>query len=152
MARKNPRRNISRIETINKDGKVYGGWEVRMQRQGVRFEKFFSDINHGGKRAALQAAKDHRDALESYYQKASVKQLAKKTSVRNRSGVVGVRLHKQKDRRGEFEYQYWFWVAQWTDGNGNRKSRSFSIHQYGDDEAYRLAVEARSTGVSKAKR
>jgi hypothetical protein len=152
MARKNPRRNISRIETTNKDGKTYGGWEVRMQRQGIRFEKFFSDLVHGGKRAALQAAKEHRDDLESYYPKSTVKQLAKQTSVRNRSGVVGVRLHKQKDRRGDFEYQYWYWVAQWTDGNGRRKTRSFSIHQHGDDEAYEMAVEARTNGVSKAKR
>ena len=152
MARKNPRRNITRIEITNRDGKTYCGWEVRLQRRGERLEKFFSDLNYGGNRAALQAAKEHRDHLEASHRKFTVKELAERPSERNRSGVVGVRLHMQKDRRGEYEYQYWFWVAQWTDGNGKRRTRSFSIHQHGEEEAFRLAVVARTTGVVKAKR
>ena len=152
MARKNPRRNISRIETSSRSGKVYGGWEVRMQRRGERIEKFFSDLNHGGKRAALQAAKTYRDEVDLQYRKYTVKELSERPSLRNRSGVVGVRLHQQKDRRGEFEYYYWYWVAQWTDGHGRRRTRSFSIHRHGDEEAYRLAYEVRAKGVAQAKR
>lgn len=152
MARKNPRRNISRIETTSKSGKIYGGWEVRMQRRGERIEKFFSDLAYGGKRAALQAAKSYRDEVDLQYQKYTVKELSEKPSIRNRSGMVGVRLHQQKDRRGEFEYYYWYWVAQWTDGHGRRRTRSFSIHQYGDEGAYRKACEVRVKGVVQAKR
>ncbi|MDG1875033.1 MAG: AP2 domain-containing protein [Mariniblastus sp.] len=152
MARKNPRRNISRIENARPNGKVYGGWEVRMQRRGKKYEKFFSDLNFGGKRAALHAAKEYRDELEQRHKKMTVRQSANKPSVRNQSGLVGVRLHQQVDRRGEFEYTYWYWVAQWTDGRGRRRTKSFSVHQYGDDEACRLAREARAKGVRKAKR
>ena len=152
MPRKKTRRNISRIETNHKNGKVYGGWEVRMQRQGRKLAKFYSDLAFGGKRGALQAAKRYRDRLERRYRKSTVDELSEKPSARNRSGIVGVRLHQQKDRRGDFEYQYWYWVAQWTDGHGNRKTRSFSVHQYGDQRAYRLAVEARENGVRNAKR
>lgn len=152
MARKNPRRNISRIETTSKRGNVSGGWEVRLQRRGEQTGKYFSDLSYGGKRAALQAAKSFRDDLESQYERYTVEDLAEKPSVRNRSGVVGVRLHQQKDRRGEFDYYYWYWVAQWTDGHGRRRTKSFSVHQYGDDEAYRLACEIRAKGVRQARR
>lgn len=152
MARKNPRRNISRLETTNKDGRIYGGWLVRMQRRGERVEKTFTDLTYGGKRAAIQAAKEFRDQLELESQKYSVKELAARPSSRNSSGVVGVRLHQQKDCRGEFEYQYWYWVAQWTDGNGRRRTKSFSVHQHGDNEARRLAIESRLDGVRRAKR
>ncbi len=123
-----------------------------MQRRGVRTEKFFSDVAHGGKRSALQWAKQYRDELEEVTEKYSVEELAETPSTRNLSGVVGVRLHHQKDRRGEFEYYYWYWVAQWTDGHGKRKTKSFSVHQHGDDEAYRMACEAREKGVRQAKR
>lgn len=152
MARKNPRRNISRIETKSKAGKVYGGWEVRIQRRGVKTEKFFGDQRYGGKRKSLAAAKKFRDKIEDSAEKYSVKDLAAVPSSRNKSGVVGVRLHKQKDTRGDFEYHYWYWVAQWTNANGKRKTKAFSIHQHGDEEAYKLAVQAREDGVEQAGR
>ncbi|MEM7781888.1 MAG: AP2 domain-containing protein [Planctomycetota bacterium] len=152
MPRKKPRRNITRVEIENRDGNLYGGWEVRLQRRKKKYSQFFSDLNYGGKRASLQAAKVYRDELEEENPKASVAQNARSLSTRNKSGVVGVRLHEQKDRRGDYEYHYWYWVAQWTDGHGRRKTKSFSIHQYGDDEAFRLAVQSRKEGVAKAKR
>jgi hypothetical protein len=152
MPRKNPRRNIARIENTDARGNVRSGWLVRMQRQGTKTEKFFSDGLLGGNRAALNAAKQFRDELESKSRHSTLLERAEEPSVRNQSGVVGVRLHQQKDRRGEYEYQYWFWVAQWIDGHGQRKSKSFSVHHYGDEEAYRLAVAAREKGVRQAKR
>ena len=152
MARKNPRRNISRIETRSPSGKVYGGWEVRMQRRGKKTEKFFSDNGHGGKRDALEAAKVFRDDLEASSRKYTVKELAANPSKRNKSGIVGVRLHKQVDTRGDYEYHYWYWVAQWTDGKGRRRTKSFSVHTHGDDEAFNLACDARKKGVNQAKR
>lgn len=152
MARKNPRRNISRIETVGKTGNIYGGWEVRLQRRGKKTEKFFADRRNGGKRGALTAAQTFRDEIEAAATKYTVKELAETPSSRNQSGMVGVRLHQQKDVRGEFEYYYWYWVAQWTDGRGRRRTRSFSIHQHGDEEAYQLACEARVKGVEQANR
>ena len=123
-----------------------------MQRRGKKTEKFFSDNGFGGKRKALKAAQEFRDALEKKLRKYTVKELAQKPSKRNKSGVVGVRLHHQKDTRGDYIYYYWYWVAQWTDGHGRRKTKSFSCHTYGDEEAYRLACEARRKGVSQAGR
>ena len=123
-----------------------------MQRKGVKTEKFFADSKFGGKRGALGAAQEFRDELEKSKKKYSVKELAENPSIRNKSGIVGVRLHKQVDTRGDYEYHYWYWVAQWTDGRGRRRTKSFSVHTYGDEEALRLATEARKKGVAQAKR
>lgn len=152
MVRKNPRRNISRIETRSAKGKVYGGWEVRMQRRGIKTEKFFSDSVFGGNRSALDAAKSFRDEIEAAGKKLSVRERARTPSTRNKSGTVGVRKHKQIDIRGEYEYHYWYWIAQWTDGLGRRRTRSFSVQAHGERKAYRLACEARRQGVKRANR
>ena len=152
MPRKNPRRNISRIETVSESGNVYSGWEVRIQRRNKRIEKYFADTQFGGKRGALQAAKEFRDELEIKLRPYTVKEQAARPSTRNRSGIVGVRLAKQVDLRGEYEFTYYFWVAQWTDGKGKRKTRSFSCDRYGDEEAFRKAMRARQQGVARAQR
>lgn len=152
MVRKNPRRNVSRIETTSESGKVYGGWEVRIQRRGKKTEKFFADNRYAGKRNSLKAAQQFRDEIERTTQGYTVQELAARPSARNKSGVVGVRLHQQKDQRGEYEYQYWYWVAQWTDAQGRRRTKSFSIHQHGDEKAWKLACEARQQGLEQASR
>lgn len=152
MPRKNPKRNISRVESYGENGTVYGGWSVRMQRRGEKLQKYFSDSQYGGKRGALQEAKTFRDAIELQEPKYTTIERSERPSKRNRSGIVGVRLHKQKDSRGTYEYHYWYWVAQWTDGKGKRRTKSFSIHQHGDNEAYRLACKARQNGIKKAQR
>jgi len=152
MARKNPRRNISRIDMFSNAGKSHGGWEVRIQRRGKKYEKFFADRQHGGRRGALQAAKVYRDEIEGTLRPYTVKELARNPSVRNTSGVVGVRRALQVEETDEYIYTYTFWIAQWTDGKGKRKTRSFSVDKYGEEEAYRRAVQARTRGVSLAKR
>ncbi|MEL7499448.1 MAG: AP2/ERF family transcription factor [Planctomycetota bacterium] len=123
-----------------------------MQRQNIKRSRFFADSIYGGKLAALRAAKLFRDKLEASLSKMTVEQKSQAPSVRNQSGIVGVRRHRQKDRRGDFEYHSWTWVAQWTDGHGKRKTRSFAVEKYGEDEAFRLACESRDNGVANAKR
>ncbi|MGI9518133.1 MAG: AP2/ERF family transcription factor [Pirellulaceae bacterium] len=152
MARKNPRRNISRIDMYSASGTPHGGWEVRMQRRGRKYEKFFADGRHGGRRKALQAAKYYRDELEQRLKPWTVRELSRKPSARNTSGIVGVRKAYQVEESDDYVYTYTFWIAQWTDGKGKRKTRSFSVDKYGDEEAFRLAAQARSNGVNQAKR
>jgi hypothetical protein len=125
---------------------------VRMQRRNQKIERFFSDSIYQGRRNSLAAAKEFRNQIETEQRDFTVKELANFPSARNQSGVVGVRLHREIKTRGEYEYHYWFWVAQWIDGRGKRKTRSFSVHYYGDEEAYRLAVAARRKGVAQANR
>lgn len=152
MARKNPRRNIARINMTGVTGTNYGGWEVRFSRKGKKIAKFYSDTKYGGKRAALAAAKECRDDLEAKYKKYTVEELAQHPSKRNTSGTVGVRLINRIETHGAYEYHYWYWVAQWTDGRGKRRTKTFSVHKYGDSEAYRLACKARTDGIRAANR
>lgn len=149
MPRPKPRRNISRIDLINASGR-YGGWEVRLQRRGRRIAKFFSDATYGGNRAALQAAKLFRDENELNWKPFTVRERAKNPSRRNRSGIVGLRLERRVERRGEYEYRYTSWIAQWTDGKGKRKTRAFSVDRHGAREAFRRALRARRQGLRRA--
>lgn len=152
MARKDPRRNISRLDKLNAKGSPIGGWLVRFQRCNQRIQRFFADSVCGGKRKSLNAAKEFRDEVDSQTRTFKTKELAEFPSTRNQSGVVGVRLHRETKLINHREYHYWFWVAQWIDGRGQRKTRSFSVHQHGDEEAYRMAVAARRKGVNQANR
>jgi len=152
MARKNPRRNITRIDLVSRNGKLISGWEVRIQRRRERVQKFFCDSKFGGKRSALRAAQGFRDTTEAKLKPMTVADRALQPSARNHSGTVGVRRQHQVDRRGEFEYHYDYWVAQWTDGLGRRKTRSFSVGQFGEKKARQMAVAARQDGVKRARR
>lgn len=146
-------RNISRIDFRNSDGEItHGGWEVRFHRRGKRVEKFFADGKYRGKTRALKAARQYRDEIEAKLPKLTVHELSRKPSRRNQSGMVGVRRHEQTDIRGDWGYTYTFWVAQWTDETGKRRTRSFSIQRHGEEEAYRLAVKARKKGMADRKR
>ncbi|HMO13729.1 MAG TPA: AP2/ERF family transcription factor [Pirellulaceae bacterium] len=141
-------RNISRVETLSSAGNFNCGWQVRLQRRGQRFDRYFADSLYNGKRAALSAAKAYRDYLLKVTRSFTVKELAQYPSIRNNSGVVGVRSATQVEYRGGYEFTYHFWVAQWTDADGRRRTRSFSCDKYGEDEAFRLAVQARDRGVA----
>jgi hypothetical protein len=149
MARPNPRRNITRVDLTTASGRYYG-WEVRMARRGKRICKFFSDSSFGGNRAALVAAKQFRDEIDQSLPTLTVRERAKNPSKRNRSGIVGLRLERRVQRRGDYEFRYTFWVAQWTDGKGQRKTRAFSVDRHGAREAYRRALHARRQGLRRA--
>lgn len=150
MSRPASKRNITRHDPLESGGG--GGWQVRMRRKGKSFDRFFADAAHGGKRAALNAAKLFRDEIDEENEHYTTKELSLKKSIRNTSGVVGVRRVEQVDLRGEYEYVYYYWVAQWIDGHGKRKTRSFSVSRYGESKAHKLAVQARKDGIEKANR
>ena len=144
MKRMQANRNISRIERQT----AGGGFLVRVMRKGRRVAKFFADHDHGGKRNALSAARNHRDQLEAKLRGYSAGQRAQLQRSNNTSGVTGVRKAYETDYRWESEPTYGFWVAQWTLPHGKRRTRRFSIDKYGEDKAYRLAVQARKRGVA----
>jgi AP2 domain len=46
-------------------------------------------------------------------------------------------------------YEYEFWKATWTTRRGKRCSRQFSVTKYGEKEAKKLAIAARSEELDK---
>ncbi len=150
--RKYPRRNILRIDRTTSSGRPFRGWEVRLQRRGVKTLHFFNDAHYGGNRGALRAAQQWRDVIERQARGYRLAELAKRPSRRNRSGIVGVRRQPPRDAIAHPQAHRAVWIAQWTNGHGKRKSRVFSVARYGEQEAKQLARQARRAGVRRSGR
>jgi hypothetical protein len=114
---------------------------ARVMRQGVRHQKNFSLATYGTREAAETAA--------AAWVRTKIRELPPelprkdRMTSRNRSGVVGVwlvpvRFAKPDGRR----YEYWRWTANWP-GCAHRGGVSWYVHQYGDDDAFVLAVLSR---------
>lgn len=118
------------------------GWQVRLQRNTIRYSKFFSDRQYGNAALAKKAAQQWRDQLLETSNLAEQARICR-TSPRNRSGVIGV--SKVTVTTNGASYQ--FWQATWSPQPGVRKTIKFSISRYGDQEAFRLAVIARESAT-----
>jgi hypothetical protein len=79
------------------------GWQVRWREpdQPLRHyqSKLFSDGNYGGKEKAYQAAVEFLREIEQSQAVVDRPLYAKTKSRRNRSGVIGVRWHRQAGRQ-----------------------------------------------------
>ena len=130
------------ITRIDLPGAGTHGFQVRLQRRGIKYGKFFADRVHGRPERALQAARQWRDALlEEIADRARVCE----RSQRNSSGVVGVSKITVVATNGN---SYQFWQATWSPAPGQRRCVKFSIKRYGNHRAFQLAVEARTIGIS----
>ena len=125
------------------------GWQVRLQRKGVRYGRFFSDSAWGGSDEALAEAIKFRDAVIKKVEEAHSPRWPSTRShqlpaARNRSGVVGVTRIVQRSAKG---IEYYFWQASWTQTDGVRWTVRYSVLKYGDRQAFRLACEARKEAM-----
>ncbi len=120
------------------------GWQVRLQRRGVKFAKYFGDRLHGSSENSLKAARQWRDDLLGQIQPQVQARICTR-SARNRSGVVGVSKVTVLTNGTTYE----FWQATWSPETGRRRCVKFSIRRYGEREAFRLAVRAREQGVKR---
>lgn len=140
MAAKSPNYAIARIDLPSQGTH---GWQVRMQRRGVKYAKFFSDTMHGDADLALLNARKWRDDLVEEVTREEQARICR-CSKRNSSGVVGVSKIKVTASNGCI---YEFWQATWSPEQGVRKSVKFSVRRHGDEIAFQLAVEARNQGI-----
>ena len=138
----NPNPNYA-IARIDLPGASTHGFQVRLQRRGIKYAKFFSDRIYGNPQGALDAARAWRNAL---IEKLSDQTRICERSQRNSSGVVGVSKITVVAANGN---SYQFWQATWSPRPGQRRCVKFSIQRYGDREAFQLAVEARTEGISQ---
>lgn len=85
--------------------------------------------------------RDRLDNRRENLREADAKLNANNQSIRstNRTGIVGV--CRQENKRGLS-----FWCANWQEGP-KRKARRFFVSKYGEEEAKRLAVEAREAAL-----
>ena len=144
-------RAMQNITRIDYDRRRQYGWWVRVMRDGLQHQKFFSDSAHGGKAGALRAAKEHRNYLLKRYPKPEHGNMFNRASSRNNSGgYPGV--HKSRDTRLGRTYEVW--VAGWTLPNGRTITRKYHFSPDGrrEREAKQLAIKAREEGVKMIER
>lgn len=122
------------------------GWQVRLQRRGSRYRRFFSDSLHGGPRGSYDAALAWRDALKNQILAEDSGARVQRESARNSSGVIGVSKIRVVAANGAI---YWFWQAAWCPSPGVRRYVKFSVKRHGDRQAFRLAVEARRDAIGE---
>lgn len=118
------------------------GWQVRLQRRGIKYAKFFADAPWGGPKESLIAARSWRDCLLERLESEDRARICQR-STRNSSGVVGV----SKVSVVTNGVRYIFWQATWSPEPGKRKCVKFSIKRYGDSQAFELAVSARIDAI-----
>lgn len=123
------------------------GWQFRYPKNGDWSDcdtHFFSDKQYGGNRQALKAARAYRD---HYMATRGLSHRLKKPRdfsaptikhANNTSGVIGVKYTKTEKESGI----YYHWVAYGMQSN-QTWSRSFSILQYGEKPAFRMACKER---------
>ncbi|MBI1906574.1 MAG: AP2 domain-containing protein [Rhodocyclales bacterium] len=119
---------------LNREG-VHIGWRLTIRRRGILFHRSFHARDFGGLDGALQAALALRDEINREHPVMSKREWCATLRTTNTSGVPGV--SRVSDRTGEH------WKARVHLSDGRVRTRQFSIAKYGDDQAYRLAVEAR---------
>ena len=114
------------------------GWLMRIRRGDTFVQEFFSDAAYGGKRASQRAARERYAELSATLPPPKTSEGA--MSVRNSSGVVGVRLAREgTNAAGEPRESY---VASWRE-NGRDRTVRFSCTAFGKRKAFQLACLAR---------
>lgn len=134
-------RNIIRVDH---EASRTHAWRATLQRWNGITVKTFSDSVHDGKRKALKAALEYRNALllqHSPFQH----QVWVRTRLRknNTSGFPGVGRYEVVANTKTGRRQV-FWLASWANERGARRQRKFFISSYGERQAKRLAITERT--------
>jgi hypothetical protein len=125
-------------------------WRVSLRRKGKALVKNFPDKKWGGKRKALQLAKQYRDELLVKYPPISRIEFASTRRRNNTSGVTGVCLVTCKYRLANgAERRAMYWEAIWPTVPGGHINKRFSVATYGKEKAFELAHMARRKGLRK---
>lgn len=142
-SRKKPVRNTSDLYGIYR---VPGRnmWRVGIGRGEKRLLRGFSDRIYGSTEASLAAAQAYRDELLLQEPLLSMQSYMRKVRRNNRSGVSGVGVYGEGDKR--------FWLARIDyQGYGDKKtkSRKFRVIQFGEEQARAMAIAQREAWVKE---
>lgn len=138
-------KGITRIENYKRRA---DGWWVRLQSRGEKFSKFFKDSDYADdEERTLRAAQKHLRRLLREHPKMSRQENAERQTART-GEIIGVRRLIQK----RFGHEYAVWQARWSPRKYTRRVRTFGVDKYGEEDAKRLAIEARFDGLAKMKK
>jgi hypothetical protein len=138
------------ISRIDDDIHRTHAWRVSLRRRGKALVRNFADKKYGGKGRALAAAKAYRDELLERYPPLTRREFASIPRRHNRSGVTGVYRYAKKYTLADGkERESWYWEAHWPTETGQFMRVNFSVNQYGENLARRLAIWARDQGLAQ---
>ena len=136
------------ISRIDDNSHKTHAWRVSLRRRGKALVKNFPDKKYGGNRNALAAAKNYRDQLLEEYPPLTRKEFASVRRRNNKTGITGVYRYAKKYRLADGrEKESWYWEAHWPTESGQHESVNYSVNNYGEDLARRLAIRARERGM-----
>ncbi len=110
------------------------GIRAYLKFKDTEYQKVFA-LSGGERKALTQARRWRKEKLREIQNSPEAQNPLKRMQSNNKSGIVGV-------RRGRTAWSA-VWSATWTE-NGTQFHRSFSIDKFGEDEAFRLACQARA--------
>jgi AP2 domain len=140
---------LHHISRVDHEASRTHAWFVRVRRCYCNARKVFSDGVLGGKRKALKAAIEYRDALLNSLT-SSDHEIWTRTRVRrnNRSGTAGVARY-ERPANPTTGHRQTYWAASWVDENGASRARKFSVSVYGERQAERLARAERERQLQR---
>lgn len=131
-------------EELGKEGTRY---RIRISRNKKAIQKYFYfGVGQSEAEARAKAIRRWNEIREAspVITRVGFAQIERRKS---RSGIVGV-TRVTEEVKG---HPYDFWVANFTDQRGNKRSRKFSVNNYGEDKAKELAVKTRLDGLAEMK-
>ena len=110
------------------------GIRVYLKFKDTEYQKVFA-FKGGERKTLAQARRWRKEKLREIQNSPEGANPLKRMQSNNKSGIVGVRRGKTKWSET--------WSATWTE-NGKQFHRSFSIDKFGEEEAFKLARQARA--------
>jgi hypothetical protein len=107
------------------------------------YSKTFYDLACGGSKEAKVQAVAWRDAQLAQIEALTMVEFHERQRSNNASGVPGVHFHKTTRQ------PLGFWQAKIRFHDGKSRAKAFSVRLHGFEEAFRLAVAARSELLEK---
>ena len=140
------------ISRIDDDVQNAHGWRVSLRRHGKMHVKNFPDKKHTGKHKALQQAKLFRDEILIQYPPMTRQHFCSIIRSNNKSGISGVYTYSKSYvlRDGTIR-ESWYWEANWPNKQHESVSVRYSVKQYGEKRAKRMAIQAREQGLNDVK-
>ena len=112
-------------------------WAVSFRRRGTAYFRQFYFVGRGGSKKALAAAVAWRDRQLKRVRELSKREFCQIVRSSNRSGEPGVYFLRPR------EHQNGVWQAQLRLPDGRKITKTFSVHKFGHQEAFKRAVAAR---------
>ena len=113
-------------------------WRVRFSRRGVMYSRAFFDLVCGGPKEAKAQAVAWRDAQVANLKALTLVEFHERHRSNNVSGMPGVHFHKTARQ------PLGFWQAKIRFHDGKSRAKAFSVRLHGYEEAFCLAVAART--------